>query len=729
MKLMKKIIYPLLSVTMIIGILSDYDITKLKAQSTSSTQPMELVSATKTAPDYNRVVDVSSKEARMAVLAEDTLEMAVQLPNAAWNSLPRWNGVTVPNMQGYGFEYDGQPQVFIREDMENISNLGFNFVRVPLDTRLFFDLDDPSKVNLEKLVNLDELVSWGAEFGIHICIDVHCSFGFTTDEDNYNDTLWENLEEQELFLTFWDMLAERYKKLPSNLLSFNLMNEPNQGLDEEVYADLMRRAMERIRAYTPNRLIFVDMLNTARDPVYSLAEDKVAQSFHFYEPGALTGAGLNDDFEGGYPVFTGKGFISKNHGSGDFVIEGNFPAGTKIRFFVDEINKGGTLCLTADEKEIFSNKYGFDTVGENGCIYIHEEGTVGEYRGYNKIFTAELPENASVLRLYVKGDTNWFSLRKLQISTGNKQYLFEQSLAPLPEGIDMNEIPNPHIIIDEDGNIKDDEDILFNIVDASYINNRFAEYKAFSDETGVAVMLQEFGVYYTAPYAPTLEYLNDLLDAANANGLNWCGWDYFGPFSFYQVVKDRLREDAAYKKFSYGWIATEMLEIFQKHLTQSKAYFTKTYGAKQGTIFTFGSLKYQITTAAKITAGKITNGKVQVVGLSAAGKKKASVSIGTSIKHKANGQNATYTISSVATGAFKGAAKLKNITLSKNIKSIKKDTFKNCKNLATVNCKSKLSSVAKNSFKGCTKTITVKGTSKAANKKLLQKKNPSVKFK
>lgn len=700
------------------GILSGYGVTKPKAQSTSSAQSTKLVSTTDPAPDYNRVVDVSGKEARTAVLAEGTLEMAVQLPNAAWNSLPKWNGVTIPNMQGYDFIYDGQPQVFIREDMENISKLGFNFVRVPLDTRLFFDLDDPSKVHLEKLVNLDELVSWGAEFGTHICIDVHCSFGFTTDEDGYNDTLWETPEEQELFLTFWDMLAERYKEVPSNLLSFNLMNEPNQGLDEEVYADLMRRAMERIRAYTPNRLIFVDMLNTARDPVYSLAEDKVAQSFHFYEP-----------FDDAYPYFTGKGFISKGHGSGDFVIEGNFPAGTKIRFFVDEIHKGGTLCLTADGKKIFSKEYGFDAVGKNGCTYIHEEGTEGEYRGYNEIFTAELPENASVLRLYAEGDTYWFSLRKLLFSTGNKQYLFEQSLASPPEGIDMNEIPNPHIIIEENGTIKDDEDILFNIVDASYIHNRLAQYKAFSEETGVAVMLQEFGVFYTAPYGPTLEYLNDLLDAANANGLNWCGWDYFGPFSFYQVVEDRLREGATYEEFSYGWIATEMLEIYQNHLTQSKDYSTKTYGAKKGTTFTSGDFKYKITTAAKITAGKTTTGKVQVVGLSAAGKKKASVSVGTSIKHKANSQNATYTISSVTASAFKDAAKLKTVTLSKNIKSIQKDTFKNCKNLATVNCKAKLSSVAKDSFKGCTKTITVKGTSKAANKKLLQKKNPSVKFK
>lgn len=110
-------------------------------------------------------------------------------------------------------------------------------------------------------------------------------------------------------------------------------------------------------------------------------------------------------------------------------------------------------------------------------------------------------------------------------------------------------------------------------------------------------MLQEFGVYYTAPYGPTLEYLNDLLDAANANGLNWCGWDYFGSFSFFQVVEDRLREGATYKKFSYGWIATEMLEIFQKHLTQSNDYSTKTYDAKKGTIFTSGDFKYKITTA------------------------------------------------------------------------------------------------------------------------------------
>ena len=560
---MKKI-SALLAAIMVLCLFSGCGSEQKKPAST----PVENEAITKPAPDYNRLVDASGEEARTAVLAERTLELAAQLPEAAWNNLPKWNGVTVPNLQEYGLEYDGQPQVFIRGDMENISQLGFNFVRVPLDTRLFFDPDDPSFVHLEKLVNLDELISWGAEFGTHVCIDVHFSVGFTTDGDSTNDTMWANPEEQEIFLSFWDMLAERYQEIPSNLLSFNLINEPNWGVDEETYAGLMRRAMERIRTHTPDRLIFVDMLNGAKEPVYSLSEDNVAQSFHFYEPNALTHTGAHDNFGSAYPVFTGKGMIAKDAGTGDYIIEGNFPAGTEIQFRIDEVHLGGTLHLTADGTEIFSYEYNRDPVGENGCTYIQEEGTGGEYRGYNKTLHAVLPEDASVLRLYTTGDSFWFNLSKLHIHAGDKQYLFEQSLAQLPDGKSISDIPNPHIIIDENEIITDEGDVLFSVVDASYIHDRLAEYKAFSEETGVAVMMQEFGVYYPANYGLTLEYLNDLLNAANANGLNWCGWDYFGPFNFYSVDEQKLREGATYKEFSNGWIATEMLEIYQSHLTQ-----------------------------------------------------------------------------------------------------------------------------------------------------------------
>jgi len=517
-------------------------------------------------PDYNRLVAADSADARTAVLAEDTLLLAAQLPDAQWNQLPPWNGVTVPNMHQYDWNAYEQPQKFFREDLENIAALGFNFVRVPLDTRLYYDWNDPTTVHLERLVNLDELICWCAELGVHVCIDVHFSFGFTTDGDNSNDTLWENPEEQELFLSFWDMLAERYRDIPNRLLSFNLLNEPNWGIDEEQYADLMRRAMARIRAHTPERLMFVDMLNTATEPVYSLAADQVAQSFHFYEPSALTHTGIHDDFGGAYPVISGKGMITR--GAGDFVLEGSFPAGTEIRFLVDEVHLGGVLHLTADGTEVFSHTYAMEPPGENGCIYIEEAGTGGEYRGYRNTFRVVLPEDANTLRLFISGDSYWFNLSRLYVNTGTHRYLFEQNLRPLPEGTDLGQIPNPHIRIAEDGTITDPGNVYFHLVDAADLQEQFAAYKAFSEETGVAVMLQEFGVYYPAPYDLTLTYLNDLLNAANANGINWCGWDYFGAFSFYAVNDYEMREGAAYAPFSNGWIATDMLEVYQAHLTQ-----------------------------------------------------------------------------------------------------------------------------------------------------------------
>ena len=450
--------------------------------------------------------------------------------------------------------------------MENISDLGFNFVRVPLDTQIFFDWDDPSKVHLEKLVNLDELISWGAEYGVHVCIDVHSTFGFATNGEDENDTIWNDPEEQELFISFWDMLAERYKDIPNGLLSFNLMNEPKWEVTEEQYAELMRRTMDAIRVHTLERLIFVDMMNTATEPVYSLVEDRVAQSFHFYEPRSLTHVSIDDDFGAGYPVISGKGMIERAIGTSDFVIEGDFPAGTEISFNVNGIHLGGTLHMTADGNEVLSHEYTMEAVGENGCVSIEEEGTGGENRWYDNTLSVILPEDASTLRLYTTGDSLWFNLNKMHIHAGQKQYVFEESQKAWSATTNIR--PNPHIVIDEDGTITDQGDIFFSVVDGEYIRSRFMEYKSFSEKTGVAVMLQEFGVYYQAPYDLTLIYLNDLLDAANTTNLNWCGWGYFGPFNFYAVSEHEVRAGATYKKFSNGSIATEMLEIYQNHLTQ-----------------------------------------------------------------------------------------------------------------------------------------------------------------
>ncbi len=510
------------------------------------------------------LVALDSEEARTPVLADNTIALANELPAAAWNDLPVWNGVTLGNMQQYDWLVCGQPQVFSKEDVENIAALGFNFIRVPLDTRLFFDMDDPSKVRLDRLQNLDDLISWCAEYGIHLCPDVHFSFGFTTDENIYNDTMWNNPQEQEIFIEFWNLMANRYKDVPSNLLSFNLMNEPTNNISEEQYVSLMRKAISAIREYTLDRLIFVDMLNTGRDPVYALAQDRVAQSCHFYEPQAMT-AGMGN---GSWPMYNCGGFIEREDGFCGVRLTGNFPAGTSVKFAINSIHKSGKLIIAADEKKIFEYEFGKDTPGENGCIGVYEEGTGGEYRDYDLSHIAVLPEDTSKVEIYAEGDCYWFGLKALQVVIGEKKYSFQPLDVStfLPEGTTLEDSKNPNIVFNEDGSVSNEGDLFFSVVDKNYMNDRFAEYRAFTEETGVEVMLQEFGVWYEADYEETLAWFDDLLSTVNENDLNWCGWDYFGVYSFYAVNDYEMREGATYEPFSNGHIATELYEVFKSHL-------------------------------------------------------------------------------------------------------------------------------------------------------------------
>ena len=71
--------------------------------------------------------------------------------------------------------------------VKDVANEGFNFVRVPLDTRIFYTSmsgepgeyfnGDSTQVNTKELKNVDELISWCIDNGIHVCFDVHTTPG------------------------------------------------------------------------------------------------------------------------------------------------------------------------------------------------------------------------------------------------------------------------------------------------------------------------------------------------------------------------------------------------------------------------------------------------------------------------------------------------------------------------------------------------------------------------
>lgn len=165
---------------------------------------------------------------------------------------------------------------------------------------------------------------------------------------------------------------------------------------------------------------------------------------------------------------------------------------------------------------------------------------------------------------------------------------------------------------------------------------------------------------------------------------------------------------------------------------------TKVIGTAKGKTFTVGNFQYKVTVAATITGTKKAAGKVTVVGLTKTGKKKSSISV----KNTVSKSGASYSVTAIASKAFKKATKLKKATLGTNVKAIPTSAFEGCKKLTTVsakgvtkigkksfkNCKAlkkltlkKKVSVKKGAFKGCKKTIKVTGASKKVNKANVKK--------
>ncbi len=83
-------------------------------------------------------------------------------------------------------------------------------------------------------------------------------------------------------------LAERYKGIPSDDLSFDLVNEPPSphpdGMTREDHERVVRATVAAIREIDPDRLIIADGLGYGRLTMPELADLGIAQSCRAYEP-------------------------------------------------------------------------------------------------------------------------------------------------------------------------------------------------------------------------------------------------------------------------------------------------------------------------------------------------------------------------------------------------------------------------------------------------------------
>ena len=168
-----------------------------------------------------------------------------------------------------------------------MANWGFTFARLPMDYRCWTDPDDPRKLDDKILKHIDQVVEWGKQYGVHINLNLHRAPGYCVNPPKEPLDLWSAPKAVELFCFQWRSFAQRYKGIPNQRVSFDLLNEPS-NMPEAPYAKVMRQAVEAIRAVDPKRLVVVDGLRWGRDPVFSLAELNIAQSTRGYDPNRIS---------------------------------------------------------------------------------------------------------------------------------------------------------------------------------------------------------------------------------------------------------------------------------------------------------------------------------------------------------------------------------------------------------------------------------------------------------
>jgi len=494
-------------------------------------------------------------------VSEATIAQGLGMPVVSWQQLPDWKGYTIP--MGLWLSHYGNSMAYEKENVEVLGDLRFNFVRVPLDSRTIFKGSDMSMVNPAYLETMDDLVEYCAEAGIHVCFDLHDMPGFYTGGDDSKITLWDDEETQELFVTFWRFLAEYYKDVPPNLLSFNLLNEPHDAygtLSDEVYSEVMLKAIAAIREVTPERLIFADTLGVIQGvPVQGLKDAQVVQTVHPY---------FLKDGTPAWPAYDINGFIHRNNGV--LTINGTFPAGTTISANIESVHFDSVFFLNANGTTITTMELGTESVGENGCIAIGEEGTGGEYRHYEGVlFEGVLPQSCQQITLTQENGW-WYNLKSLKITTDTYSVTITADPSAVPDET------APILSISANSKVSSQNGSTLICKSREWLENIFQSYQDFTEKTGTQIMVHEFGFNESIDYEATLAAADDFLSVLADYDIPWCSWcSNFGPvmdnreYEWYsQLWGVPLKRDGAeYKMVSENWmIDTGLMEVYQKYM-------------------------------------------------------------------------------------------------------------------------------------------------------------------
>jgi aryl-phospho-beta-D-glucosidase BglC (GH1 family) len=450
---------------------------------------------------------------------------------------------------------------FHEEDFQLISQLGFSFVRLPMDYRIWIVNGNVTQFNDTALQWIDQAVEYGRRYGVHVCLNFHRAPGYTVATPPEPTNLWTDPRTQDVCALHWAGFARRYKGIPNSRLSFNLLNEPS-GVDPNTYAKVVGILAKAIRAEDPNRLIIADGLDGGVTTCWNLIPLGVAQATHGYQPVTLTHymaswvAGADQWSVPVWPQPLGwSGYLygpSKKDMQSPAVIEANLPTPFTFHLRVGAVSDSGRLELTVDRgSPVWSQDFkpGPGAGPWKQVVYVPQWGVYQNI--YDQDFAIPIP--ACHLRMLLNNTVgDWLTITQIGIQLADGRTF---TLSLNPSWGDANHTlrfdpANPAGAFQSDA-----------AIDRQWLWDNYVFPWVQLKNAGVGVMVGECGAFNQTPHDVVLRWMEDCLKNWQQAGFGWALWNFRGSFG----ILDSGRADVQYEDFHGHKLDRQMLNLLQRY--------------------------------------------------------------------------------------------------------------------------------------------------------------------
>lgn len=184
--------------------------------------------------------------------------------------------------------HEGDWGLTLREEyFEEIKRAGFNSVRIPVKWSSHAGQTPPYTIDPTFLNRVDWAVDQTLHRGMTAILNVH----------NYDEMNFAPDEHLPRLTALWAQIADHFRNRPDRLI-FELLNEPNGKLTDDLWNSMIPRLLAVVRKSNPRRIVIVgpsqwNSFDHLEKLVLPESDRRLIVTFHYYNPFQFTHQGAS----------------------------------------------------------------------------------------------------------------------------------------------------------------------------------------------------------------------------------------------------------------------------------------------------------------------------------------------------------------------------------------------------------------------------------------------------